>query len=312
MATYLVTGGAGFIGSHIATALVERGDRVRVLDNFSSGFRRNLAHVESDVEVIEGDVCDAATVDRAVKGVEVVFHEAALASVEASIRDPRASHAACATATVNVLASARESGVRRVVIAASAAAYGDRPKPIKQETDPADPLSPYAAAKLASEWYCHAFSKSLGVETAALRYFNVYGPRQDPRSEYSAVIPIFVSKLLAGGRPTIFGDGQQSRDFVFVKDVVQANLLAAHAPAAVGQTLNVGTGVRFTLLQLIAALNELLGAKVEPVFAQARAGDVRESLADITRARSLLGYEPAFDLTEGLRLSIEYYKSIGH
>ncbi len=310
MAKYLVTGGAGFIGSHIATALVERGDEIRVLDNLSSGFRANLAHLKNKCELQEGEILDAAALDQAVKGAEVVYHEAVLASVPASLRDPAASHAACATGTVNVLDAARRAGVRRVVFAASSAAYGDQPFASKREDDPLDPLSPYAAAKIASEQYCKAFTKSFGLETACLRYFNVYGPRQDPKSEYSAVIPIFVSKMLAGERPTIYGDGEQSRDFVFVRDVVQANLLAADAPGAVGQTINVGTGRRFTLLQLIAVLNDLLGTTTQPIHAEARAGDVRESLADITRARALLGYEPRFDLAEGLRESIEYYKSL--
>lgn len=310
MATYLVTGGAGFIGSHIATSLVERGDKVRVLDNLCSGFEANLAHLGDDCQLIRGDAVDPQAVAEAVDGVDVVFHEAALASVPASVRDPLASHAACATATVNVLTAAHKAGVKRVVFAASSAAYGDQPCSSKREDDPHDPLSPYAAAKIASEYYCKAFTKSFGLETACLRYFNVYGPRQDPQSEYSAVIPIFVSKLLAGERPTIYGDGEQSRDFVFVSDVVQANLLAAQRPEAVGQVCNVGTGRRFTLLQLMAALNQLLGTEVEPIFADARAGDVRESLADITRARTLLGYEPQYSLEEGLRQSIEYYRSI--
>lgn len=310
MATFLVTGGAGFIGSHIATGLVQRGGKVRVLDNLCSGFEANLSHLGKDCELIHGDVCDPAAVAKAADGVEVAFHEAALASVPASVRDPLASHAACVTGTVNVLDAARKSGVRRVVFAASSAAYGDQPFSSKREDDPHDPLSPYAAAKIASEYYCKSFTKSFGLETACLRYFNVYGPRQDPKSEYSAVIPIFVSKLLAGERPTIYGDGEQSRDFVFVSDVVQANLLAAERPEAVGQVFNVGTGRRFTLLQLMATLNDLLELKVEPIFADPRAGDVRESLADITRARTLLGYEPQHSLEQGLRQSIEYYKSI--
>jgi UDP-glucose 4-epimerase len=309
MPNYLVTGGAGFIGSHIATALVERGDRVRVLDNFSSGFRRNLEHL-SGVEVIEGDAADLDVVARAVEGAEVVFHEAALASVPASVRDPLASHAACATATVNVLTAAHRAGVRRVVFAASSACYGDNPTPVKRETDPLDPLSPYAAAKIASEYYCKSFGKSFGLETVCLRYFNVYGPRQDPASEYSAVIPIFVSKMLRGERPTIFGDGQQSRDFVYVEDVVQANLLAAERPEAVGQSINVGAGDRSTLLDLVNAINVALGTKLEPQFAPPRAGDVRDSMADISLARKLLGYEPRFTLAEGLTRSIDYYRSL--
>lgn len=310
MPTSLVTGGAGFIGSHIATALVERGDRVRVLDNLSTGFPANLAHLGDGVELIEGDVSSAEDVDRAVAGCDVVFHEAAMASVPASLRSPMESHAACMTGTVQVLDSARRAGARRVVMAASAAAYGDQQSAAKRESDPPKPLSPYAASKVASELYCRAFTESFGLETVALRYFNVFGPRQDPASEYSAVIPIFVTKLIAGERPTVFGDGMQSRDFVYVDDVVQANLLAADAPAASGRVINVATGRHTTLLDLIAAINHALGTKVEPEFAAAREGDIRESLADITLARKLLGYEPRVSFAGGLQRSIDYYQSV--
>ncbi|MEM6329806.1 MAG: NAD-dependent epimerase/dehydratase family protein [Planctomycetota bacterium] len=310
MPLQLVTGGAGFIGSHIATALVERGDRVRVLDDLSSGFRQNLAHLGGRVELIEGSVVDGAAVDAAVRGVEVVFHQAAIASVPASLRDTMGSHAACMTGTVQVLDSARRAGARRVVMAASAAAYGEQPSAAKREADPPQPLSPYAASKVASELYCQAFTRAFDIEAVALRYFNVYGPRQDPASEYSAVIPIFVTKMIAGQRPTVFGDGLQSRDFVFVEDVVRANLLAAEAPAAAGQVINVASGRHTTLLDLIAAINGALGAAVEPLFDPPRAGDIRESLADITKARTLLGYEPQTDLAEGLRRSIAYYTAV--
>lgn len=314
MRTFLVTGGAGFIGSHLATALAERGDRVRVLDNLSTGYEHNLAHLGDRVELVEGDVADGEAVDRAMAGVEVVFHEAAMASVPASLRTPMASHAACMTGTVQVLDSARRAGARRVVMAASAAAYGDQLSAAKRETDPPKPLSPYAASKVASELYCRAFTESFGLETVALRYFNVFGPRQDPASEYSAVIPIFVTKLIAGERPTVFGDGGQSRDFVFVEDVVQANLLAADAADASGRVINVATGRHTTLLDLIAAINAALGhdaqSAVEAEFAPAREGDIRESLADITVARTVLGYEPRVPFAEGLKRSIDYYKSI--
>lgn len=289
---------------------MQRGDRVRVLDNLSSGLWSNLAHLEDRVERQVGDVCDPAAVVAAAVGVDAVFHEAALASVPASVRDPLASHAACATGTVQVLESARRAGVRRVVIAASSAAYGDRPSATKRESDPVDPLSPYAAAKIASELYAQAFSRSLGVETVSLRYFNVFGPRQDPASEYSAVIPIFVTKMLRGERPTVYGDGLQSRDFVYVEDVVRANLLAADAPQASGRVINVGSGRRLTLLDLIGALNRALGTQIAPLFAPPRAGDVRESLADITAARAVLGYEPSIDFDEGLRRSIDYYRGL--
>lgn len=310
MANYLVTGGAGFIGSHITTALVERGDRVRVVDDLSSGFRANLRHVAEHIDFVEGSASDPELMARATRDVEVVYHEAALASVPASVRDPLKSHRECATATVNVLAAAAGSGVRRVVLAASSAAYGDRPTPVKHEDDPLEPLSPYAAAKIASEFYCQAFTKSFGLETVCLRYFNVYGPRQDPTSEYSAVIPIFVSKMLAGERPTIYGDGLQSRDFVYVADVVQANLLAAEAQGAVGQSINVACGRQSTLLDLVAAINGALDTNTEPLFAEARPGDVRNSMADISKAQRCLGYEPTVDLPEGLKRSIDYYRSI--
>ncbi len=309
MANYLVTGGAGFIGSHIATALVERGDRVRVLDDMSSGFRSNIVHLADNVEFVEADAADPEAMRRAMEGVEVVYHEAAIASVPASLRDPLVSHAACCTATMNVLTAAQKAGARRVVLAASSAAYGDQPKVSKQESDPLDPLSPYAAAKIASEYYCKSFTKSFGLETVCLRYFNVYGPRQDPASEYSAVIPIFVSKMLAGERPTLYGDGLQSRDFVYVSDVAAANLLAADSRSANGESINIACGRQSTLLDLIAAINSALGTQIEPIFAAPRDGDVRESLADISQARDLLAYEPAVDLIEGLQRSIDYYRS---
>lgn len=310
MRNCLVTGGAGFIGSHIATALVERGDRVRVLDDLSTGFRSNLEHLGDAVEFVQGDVADGDAVDEAMRDIELVFHQAAMASVPASLRTPIASHSACMTGTVQVLDSARRAGARRVVMAASAAAYGDQLSAAKRESDPPTPLSPYAASKIASELYCQAFSRAFDLETVALRYFNVYGPRQDPDSEYSAVIPIFVTKMLAGERPVVFGDGMQSRDFVFVEDVVQANLLAGDAADANGRVINVATGRHTTLLDLIAAINAATGAELDPVFDEPRVGDVRESLADITIARTVLGYEPSVPFAEGLRRSIDYYRAI--
>ncbi len=274
MRTFLVTGGAGFIGSHIAEALVQRGDRVRVLDNLSTGSLANLTAFRDRIELIEGDIVDAATVDRAAEGVDCIFHEAALASVQWSIDRPLDSHAACCTGTVHVLDAARRLGVRRVVFAASAAAYGDQPLSCKRETDLVDPLSPYAAAKLASEHYCHAFSAAFRLETVALRYFNVFGPRQDPASPYSAVIPLFITAMLSGRPPVVFGDGRQSRDFVFVANVVQANLLAADAPGVAGRTFNVAEGRSTDLLTLIELLNRLLGTKVQPRHEPPRVGDV--------------------------------------
>ncbi len=310
MRTFLVTGGAGFIGSHIATALVERGDTVRVLDNLSTGHRSNLVHLSDQVELIEGDLIDAAVVKAAVEGVDCVFHQAALASVPRSVEEPLATNAACVTGTVTLLDAARRAGVRRVVYAASSSGYGDQPNSSKRETDLPAPLSPYAAAKLAGEYYCQAFTSTYGLETVAIRYFNVFGPRQDPKSEYSAVIPLFVTAMLAGRQPTVFGDGHQSRDFTYVENVVRGNLLAADAPAAVGRSLNVACGAQTSLLGLIASINRVLGTEIEPVFDEARVGDVRESLADITLARQLLDYEPLVDFDEGLRRSIEYYRTL--
>lgn len=306
----LVTGGAGFIGSHIVTALVERGDSVRVLDNFDTGKRENLAHVAGQVELIDGSVTDPHAVAQAVKDVEVVFHQAALASVPRSVDAPLDTNAVCVTGTVNVLDAARKAGVRRVVYAGSSSAYGNDPTPSKSEKIVPAPISPYAAAKLAAEGYCRSFTATYGLETVTIRYFNVFGPRQDPDSEYSAVIPIFVSMMLKGKRPTIFGDGLQSRDFTFVSDIVRGNLLATEAAEAAGQVINVATGKQFTLLDLVAAINKVLGTQIDPIFAPARAGDVRESLADISLARKLLKFEPQVSFDEGLERSIAYYRSI--
>ena len=310
MRTFLVTGGAGFIGSHIAEALAARGDRVRVLDNLSTGNLANLEHLKSQVEFVQGDVTDPAAVAAAVKGVDCIFHEAALASVPRSVEKPLDTNAACVTGTLTMLDEARKAGVRRLVYAASSSAYGDQPTSSKRETDLPLPISPYGAAKLAGELYCQAVTATYGFETVCIRYFNVFGPRQDPNSQYSAVIPLFISAMLAGRRPTIYGDGQQSRDFTYVGNVVQGKLLAADADAKLvsGRTLNVANGRCTSLLELIAILNTLLGTKIQPVHAPPRVGDVRESLADITQARKLLAYEPQIDFEEGLRRSIEYYR----
>src|SRR5262245_61518834 len=310
MARILVTGGAGFIGSHLVAALVGRGEAVRVLDNFCTGKRENLAAVKGAVELIEGDVTDAAAVGRAVIDCEVVFHQAALASVPLSVERPLDTHAACASGTLNVLDQARRAGVRRVVYAASSSAYGNQPTPRKIETDLPSVLSPYAAAKLTGELYCQAFWHSYGLETVCLRYFNVFGPRQDPNGPYAAVIPLFIRSILTGQRPTIYGDGLQTRDFTYVNNVVQANLKAATAPAeAAGRVFNVGNGEAVSLLGLLDALKELMGSKIEPIFAPARAGDVRDSLADISLARRVLKYEPKVDLRTGLKPTIEFYRA---
>ena len=310
MRTFLVTGGAGFIGSHIATALVERGDRVRVLDNLSTGHAGNLAHIADRVELLEGDITDAALVAKAVRGVDCIFHEAALASVPRSVEAPLDTNSACVTGTVTLLDQARRSGVRRVVYAASSSLYGDQPNSSKRETDLPAPISPYGAAKLAAEYYCQAFTATYGLETVALRYFNVFGPRQDPNSPYSAVIPIFITALIEGRRPTIYGDGGQSRDFTFVANVVHGNLLAADAPDVSGRSLNLANGGSITLLEMLAALNKYLGTDVQPIFADARPGDIRESMADITLARKLLKYEPQVNFDEGIRRSIDYYRAL--
>jgi UDP-glucose 4-epimerase len=310
MARVLVTGGAGFIGSHIVAALVRRGDEVRVLDNFCTGKRENLAAAAGQVELIEADLNDTAAVARAVAGCEVVFHEAALASVPLSVERPLDSHAACATGTLNLLDQARRAGVRRFVYAASSSAYGNQPSPRKMETDLPSILSPYAAAKLTGELYCQAFWHSYGLETVCLRYFNVFGPRQDPKGPYAAVIPLFIKAILSGSRPTIYGDGLQTRDFTYVENVVQANLKAAAAPAeAAGRVFNVGNGEAVSLLELLKSLNELMGGRIEPIFQPARTGDVRDSLADISLARRVLKYEPSVDLRTGLKPTIEYYRT---
>lgn len=305
MTLYLVTGGAGFIGSHIVDALVAEEKRVRVLDNFSTGFRANLSHVADRIELIEGDISDATVVRKAVANVDTVFHEAALASVPRSVADPLATHQACVTGTLTVLDEARRAGVRRVVYAASSSAYGNSAWASKREADLPSPLSPYAAAKFAGESYCRAFFESYGLETVCLRYFNVFGPRQDPNGPYAAVIPRFITRMLAGESPIIFGDGHQSRDFTFVQNVAQANLAAARAPNVGGKTYNVAMGRSYSLLELVAALNEILGTKLSPIFEPVRTGDVRDSLADTSRAQQDLGYEPATTFRDGLQTTVQ-------
>ncbi len=310
MRKFLVTGGAGFIGSHIAEALVARGDRVRVLDNLSTGFLSNLEAIRDRIEFIEGDLVDGEAVRSAVEGIDCIFHEAALASVPRSVEKPLDTNAACVTGTLTLLDAARRAGVRRVVYAGSSSAYGDQPNSSKRETDLPSPISPYGVAKLAAEYYCQAFTATYGFETVTVRYFNVFGPRQDPNSPYSAVIPLFITAILAGRQPVIYGDGQQSRDFTYVANVVHANLLAADANDVAGRVLNVANGRSITLLEMLDALNRLLGTDVEPIHAPPRSGDIRESMADITLARQLLGYESQVGFEEGLRRSIDYYRRI--
>jgi UDP-glucose 4-epimerase len=308
MSTYLVTGGAGFIGSHLVEALLDRGQRVRVLDNFSTGDRANLDGVIDRIDLVEGDITDPETVRRATRDVEVVFHQAALASVPRSVANPLATHRACVDGTLNVLLAARDCGVRRVVYAASSSAYGNSATLPKSEHHTTAPLSPYAVAKLAGEQYCAAFSEVYRLETVRLRYFNVFGPRQSPDSPYAAVIPLFIQALTSGKRPVIHGDGQQSRDFTFVADVVQANLLAAQAPGVSGRVYNVACGRQTTLLDLAEHLNTLLGTRIAPKHTAPRAGDVKHSLADIHRAEEDLGYRPTTDVQAGLKQCLLWWR----
>jgi len=308
MSAYLVTGGAGFIGSHLVEALVHRGEPVRVLDDLSSGRLENLSGVLEHIEFIQGDVADANVTAGAVQGVDCVFHLAALASVPASVERPLDCHAACTTGTIVLLDSARRAGVRRVVFAGSSAVYGERSGGSRREDEVPEPLSPYAAAKAAGEMYCRAFWASYGLETVVLRYFNVFGPRQNPRSQYAAVIPQWITALLEGRRPVIYGDGRQSRDFTSVDNVVHANLLAASSPTAAGRTINIAEGRSFDLLHLLDVLRQVMNVEVEPVFAPPRTGDVRFSRADISLAQQLLGYQPQVDFEEGLRRTVAYYR----
>jgi len=313
MALCLVTGGAGFIGSHLVEALVGSGHDVRVLDNLSTGSLANLEEVEGRVELVDGDILDQDTVRLAMRDVELVYHQAALPSVPRSIADPLATHQVCANGTLHVLLAARDAGVRRVVYAASSSAYGNppaaRPSEVrpKRESDSTLPASPYAVAKLTGEHYCAAFSQVYGLETVRLRYFNVFGPRQLPDSPYAAVIPRFLAAMTAGRRPLIQGDGEQSRDFTFIEDVVRANLLAAEAPDVSGRLYNIACGCRTSLLQLVEFFNQLLGTQIRAVHAEPRAGDVRHSLADIERARQDLGYLPSVDMMTGLRRCLEKF-----
>jgi UDP-glucose 4-epimerase len=306
MTKCLVTGGAGFIGSHLVEALRARGHEVRVLDNFSTGDPGNLASMRDEVEIIDGDVTDSEAVRNAMRGMELVFHQAALASVPRSVADPAATHEACATGTLNVLLAARDTGVRRVVYAASSSAYGNSDRLPKRETDPTAPLSPYAVAKLTGEHYCAAFSEVYGLETVRLRYFNVFGPRQSPDSPYAAVIPRFLQAMLQGRSPRVHGNGEQSRDFTFIADVVQANLLAAEAPGVSGKVYNIACGRRTSLLELIATMNRLLGTGLEPIHEPPRPGDVRHSQADISRAMTDLGYRPRTNIESGVSLCLDY------
>lgn len=300
----LVTGGAGFIGSNLAHTLLARGHDVRLLDNFSTGHRANIELL--DAEVVEGDLRSYERVAAAVGGVEVVFHQGALPSVPRSIQDPLTSTAVNVEGTLNVILAARDAGVRRIVFASSSSVYGDAPGMPRRESQPLSPLAPYAVSKLAAEQYCMVANRVYGVETVALRYFNVFGERQDPLSGYAAVIPKFIRMMLDGQRPTIFGDGETSRDFTHVENVVEANLAAAVEPAAAGRVMNIAVGSSHTLNELVGELQGLVDSELEPEYGAPRPGDVSESLADVSLARELLGYEPRIEFEEGLQRTIEW------
>jgi len=306
---FLITGGAGFIGSHLVERLVRDGQHVRVLDNLSTGKWENIEPFLAAVEFITGDIRDLKVVQQAVEGVDYVLHQAAVPSVPRSVKDPLVTNSANVDGTLNILIAARDAGVKRVVYASSSSVYGDTPILPKREEMRPTPRSPYAVSKLAGELYCQVFYHVYGLETVALRYFNVFGPRQDPKSQYAAVVPKFITALLRGEPPTIFGDGEQSRDFTYVENVVEANLLAAKAPGVAGQVFNIACGERLTVNQLAAILSEIIGVNLEPEHVPPRPGDVRYSLADISKARKLLGYEVKVDVREGLEQTVKWYRS---
>jgi UDP-glucose 4-epimerase len=308
MSLYLVTGGAGFIGSHLCEELTRRGERVRVVDSLITGKRANLAHVPG-VDLIEGDLADIAVAHRAAAGVDYVLHQAAIPSVPRSVSDPITSNRANIDATLNILVAARDAGVKRVVYAGSSSAYGDQPTLPKREDMPTKPLSPYALQKLVGEQYLVLFTKLYGLDTVTTRYFNVFGPRQDPSSPYSGVISLFISALVETRQPVIYGDGEQTRDFTYVANVVDGVLRACHAPGLAGEMMNVATGGRISLNELLRTLCELIGVRTQAVYKEPRAGDVRDSQADISRAKALTGYVPTVDLREGLERTLECFRA---
>ena len=307
MATYLVTGGAGFIGSHLVEDLVRRGERVRVVDNLSTGKRQNIAHLTS-VDFVEGDLADLEVARRAVTGVDYVLHQAAIPSVPRSVQDPITSNRANIDASLNILVAARDARVKRLVYAGSSSAYGDTPTLPKIETMATAPLSPYALQKLVAEQYCQMFTRLYGLETVTIRYFNVFGPRQDPSSPYSGVISLFISALCEGRQPTIFGDGEHTRDFTYVANVVDGVLRACTAAGASGEVINVATGGRISLNTLFTTIRDLVAGTVEPIYAPPRPGDVKDSQADISKARRILGYEPIVSFEEGLARTVAWYR----
>jgi nucleoside-diphosphate-sugar epimerase len=305
----VVTGGAGFIGSHLAAALIQQGARVRIIDDLSTGYRENLEQIGGEVEFIQATITDPKALKRSLENAELVFHEAAIPSVPRSVADPITTHEASVNGTFSLLLAARDHRVRRVIYAASSAAYGDQPDLPKHEAMRPSPMSPYAVAKLIGEYYCQVFTQVYGLETVSLRYFNVFGPRQDPSSEYSGVISRFIDALLSGERPVIYGDGEQSRDFTYIANVVEANLAAAEAPLAAGKVINVASGVRVTLNHLLDVLKHLSSrSDAQPKYLEGRRGDVRHSLADISEAKRILKYEPRVGLDEGLRLTIDWWR----
>lgn len=309
--TYVVTGAAGFIGSHIAERLLRDGQRVRALDNLLTGKREHLDHLESlggDLSVTIGSITELDTVQRLFRGADYVLHQAALPSVPRSVADPLETHRHCVTGTLNVLVAARDNAVKRVVYAASSAAYGDQPGASKVETMRPAPLSPYGVAKLAGEYYAAAFNRTYGLETVSLRYANVFGPRQNPDSAYAAAIPKFIKLMLRGERPTIHGDGTQTRDFTFIDNVVHGNLLACSAPEVIGETINLAAGGRITINDLVAKLNNILGSELAPIHGAERAGDIKHSRVNVQKARALLAYEPIVSFAEGLRRTVDWYQ----
>lgn len=310
MENYLVTGGAGFIGSHIAQTLVHRRKTVRVLDNLLTGRRANMAGFIKDIEFLEGDIRDQNTCRQAVRNVDCILHQAALPSVQRSVLDPLATNDINVTGTLNLLIAAREARVKRIVFASSSSTYGADSRLPKREGNEGRPLSPYALSKQAGEHYCRLFSDLYGLDTVSLRYFNVFGPRQDPNSQYSAVIPLFITKVLAGQPPVVFGSGEQSRDFTYIDNVVEANILASEAPVAAGEVMNIACGERTTINALLHLVNMILGADVPPVYAGERPGDIPNSVADITHAARRLGYAPRVSLEEGLKKTIPWYSEL--
>ena len=308
MEKFLVTGGAGFIGSNICRELVSRGHFVRVLDNLLTGKKSNLAGVLEKIEFIEADMGDEEVARSAMKGIDVVLHQGALPSVPKSVEDPAATHEHCLNATFTLLMAARDAAVKRFVYAASSSAYGDSATLPKVETMPSNPLSPYAAAKLGGEHYARVFNEVFGLETISLRYFNVFGPYQDPTSQYAAAIPAFVTAILKEEQPTVYGDGEQSRDFTYIDNVVEANLLAAGVEHTSGEVLNIACGQAVTVNEVIKVINGVVGKKIEPIYAPLRAGDVKHSLADITLAKKTIGFEPKVSFEEGLRKAVDWYR----